>query len=83
MLKYKINSPEDVANLLMEDLRILNQERILTVLLDVKNIVLKIVTNTVGSLNASIIEPRDIFMEPIKMSASKVILVHNHPSRRS
>lgn len=47
ILKFKITSPEDVAKLLMEDLRYLTQEHLLTVLLDTQNNVLKIVTNTI------------------------------------
>ncbi len=78
--KYKITSPSDVANLMMEDLRYLKQEHLLTILLDVQNNVLKIITNTIGGLNFSMVEPREIFREPIKISACKIILVHNHPS---
>ena len=79
-LKYKISSPEDVATLLMEDMRHLKQEHLVTVLLDSKNVVLRVVTNTIGGLNSNLIEPRDIFKEPIKISSSKIVLVHNHPS---
>ena len=79
-LKYKISSPEDVATLLMEDMRYLKQEHMVTVLLDSKNTVLRIITNTIGGLNSNLIEPREIFKEPIRMSSSKIILAHNHPS---
>lgn len=80
VLKYKIDSPEDVARLLMEDLRYLKQERLVTILLDSKNTVMTVVTNSIGGLNYSIVEAREIFKEPIKQSSSKIILVHNHPS---
>lgn len=79
-LKYKISSPEDVATLLMEDMRHLKQEHLVTVLLDFKNTVLRVVTNTIGGLNSNLIEPREIFKEPVRMSSAKIILVHNHPS---
>ena len=78
--KYKITSPSDVAKLMMEELRYLKQEHLITILLDVQNYVLKVVTNTIGGLNFSMVETRDIFREPIKMSASKIVIVHNHPS---
>ena len=39
-----------------------------------------VITNAIGGLNCSIIEAREILKEPIKQSASKVILAHNHPS---
>jgi len=80
ILKYKINSPEDAAALLMEDMRYLKQEHLVTVLLDSKNTVIRLITNSIGGLNSSIIEPREIFKEPIKWSSSKIILAHNHPS---
>lgn len=80
ILKYKINSPEDVVTLIMEDMRYLKQEHLITILLDSKNYVMKIVTNTIGGLNSNIIEPREIFKEPIKCSCSKIVLAHNHPS---
>lgn len=78
--KFKVDSPEDAARLVMEDLRYLAQERLVSILLDSRNVVLKIVTNTIGGLNSNAIEPREIFKEPIKLSADKIILVHNHPS---
>ena len=80
ILKYKVDSPEDAAMLVMADLRCLKQERLLTILLDNKNRVIRIVTIAIGGLNSSVIEAREIFKEPIKLSSSKIILVHNHPS---
>lgn len=79
-LKYKINSPEDVAMLLMEDMRHLKQEHFVTVLLDSKNIVMRVITNTIGGLNSTLIQPREVFKEPVKLSSSKIVLAHNHPS---
>lgn len=78
--QHKIVSPEDIAILVMEDLRHLTQERLITVLLDSQNCVLKVVTLAIGGLNKSFIEPREIFKEPLKCSADKIVLVHNHPS---
>ena len=80
ILKWKIDSPENAAMLLMEDMRYLKQERLVTILLNTKNNVIQIVTNSIGGLNASVIEVREIFKEPIRCSASKIILAHNHPS---
>lgn len=78
--RYKITSPEDVAMLVMEELRYMSQERLITILLDSQNVVLKKITLAIGGLNKNLIEPREIFKEPIKLSADKIILVHNHPS---
>lgn len=80
LLHYQISSPEDVANVLMEDMRHLKQEHFVTILLDTKNTLIKVVTNSIGGLNANVIEPREIFHEPIKMSAAHIIIAHNHPS---
>lgn len=79
-IPYRINSPDDVAALLMEDMKYLKQEHLVTVLLDTKNTVLRIITNAVGGLNSSVISPREIFKEPVKNSCAKIVLVHNHPS---
>ena len=78
--RIKITSPANVSNLLMEELRYLKQEHLITILLDTQNTIIKIITNTIGGLNFSAVEPREIFKEPIKLSADKIIIVHNHPS---
>ena len=49
-------------------------------LLDTKNRVIKDETISIGTLNASVIHPREIFKSAIKESAHSIILVHNHPS---
>lgn len=80
IIRKEIYTPEDVAKLMMSDLRNENKEIIKTILLDIKNKLIKVVTNAVGGTNSSYIEIKDIFREPIKSNASKIILVHNHPS---
>ena len=64
----------------MEDLRYLKQEMVVVILLDVKNEIIKTVTVAIGGLSQSGVEAREIFKEPIKNSASSIILAHNHPS---
>ena len=49
-------------------------------LLNTKNQVLAIETVSVGSLNSSIVHPREVFKNPLKRSAAALVLVHNHPS---
>lgn len=75
-----INKPEIVSQLLMQEMRYLKQERLVTVMLTNRNTLIKVCTNTIGGLNSNVIEAREIFKEPIKLSASKIILAHNHPS---
>lgn len=78
--KMCISSPADVSKFLMEDMRYLKQEHFKIIMLNVKNHVLKHVDITIGTLNASIVHPRDVFSEPIRVKCASVILVHNHPS---
>lgn len=76
----KIKSTTDVANLLMNELKNEKREKVKLVLLNSKNIVLKIIDISYGGTNFAYIEPKDILYEAIKMQAPKIILVHNHPS---
>ncbi len=77
---YKIQGPEDVSNLLMEEMRYLNKEIFNIILLNTKNNVIAIENISVGSLNASIVHPREVFNIAIRRSSSAIILAHNHPS---
>ncbi|MCL6580053.1 MAG: DNA repair protein RadC [Firmicutes bacterium] len=79
-VRRAVRSPEDVSNLVMEDMRYLDREQFRIVLLDSKNHVLGVRTVSVGSLSASIVHPREIFKEAIARSSAAIILVHNHPS---
>ena len=75
-----IRTPDDVAALLMPRFRYETRENFLAVLLSTKNHVLKTSVISIGSLNASIVHPRELFREAINASAASVILAHNHPS---
>lgn len=75
-----ITSPRHVADLFMEELRYKKKEYFKLIILNTKNKVISREEISVGSLNASIVHPREIFTSPIKKSASSIILVHNHPS---
>ena len=75
-----IRSPQDVANLLMNEMRYLDREHFRVLLLNAKNRVLSIETVSVGTLNSSAVHPRELFKPAIRNSAAAVILVHNHPS---
>ena len=80
IIRKEIYTPEDVAKIIMPDLKNEKQEIIKTILLDIKNRLIKVITNTIGGLNSNSIEIREILREPIKCSAAKIILVHNHPT---
>ncbi|MCD6288478.1 MAG: DNA repair protein RadC [Candidatus Hydrogenedentes bacterium] len=75
-----IRCPADVADLVMNDLKLLDQEHFLVLLLDTKNRVVRIEHVFKGSLNASVSHPREAFRAAVTNAAAAVILVHNHPS---
>lgn len=80
MLKEKIKTPEQLSLVFMGELRYQKQEIVKTAILDTQNRIIKTVTNSIGGLNSNSIEIREILKEPIKCSAAKIALVHNHPS---
>jgi DNA repair protein RadC len=75
-----VRTPDDVAALLLPRFRYESRESFVAVLLSTKNHVLKTPVISVGSLNASIVHPRELFREAINASAAAVIVAHNHPS---
>ncbi|WP_181884657.1 RadC family protein [Neobacillus piezotolerans] len=78
--RYVIRSPEDGANYVMNEMRFLSQEHFVCLYLNTKNQVLHKQTIFIGSLNASIVHPREVFKEAFRRSAASIICVHNHPS---
>lgn len=77
---YVIRSPEDGADYVMEEMRSLKQEHLVVLFLNTKNQVIHRKTIFVGSLNASIVHPREIYREAVKRSAASIVCAHNHPS---
>ena len=75
-----IKSPEDVFWLVSADFTEAAVEMAMMLAMDTKNKVIGVFTISIGSLNASIIHPRDVFQRAILSNAASVILVHNHPS---
>jgi len=75
-----IKSPLDVFHLVGEEMRYLDREHFKVILLNTKNHLLGIEVVSVGSLNASLVHPREVFKKAILKSAAGIILVHNHPS---
>lgn len=75
-----ISTPEDVVAVCGPQLRGLDREHFWTLALNTKNRLLRIVEVSVGSLNASIVHPRELFKEAVRLSAASIVVVHNHPS---
>lgn len=76
----KINSPLDAADLIMEEMRHLRKEHLRVIFLNTKNVVIDVKDLSIGSLNASVVHPREIFSEAIRKSSASIIVCHNHPS---
>ena len=75
-----ISNASDIANYYMEKLRDKKKEYFIAVFLDSKNKIIKDEVISIGTLNSSLVHPREVFKEAIKNSANSIILVHNHPS---
>ncbi len=75
-----IGRPEDAAAVLIEDMQHLDREHFKAILLDTKHRVITIESVSMGSLNAAVAHPREVFKAGIKRSAAALILAHNHPS---
>jgi DNA repair protein RadC len=75
-----VSTPEDVCRLCATQLRGLDREHFWALVLSTKNRLLRIVEVSVGSLNTSIVHPRELFKEAVRASAASIVVVHNHPS---
>lgn len=73
-------SSKEVAQIFIEELRYEKKEYVKLVVLNNKNRILRIQDISLGGTNYAVIEPKEILCEPVKMGATKIILVHNHPS---
>ncbi len=78
--KTVIRTPEDVYNLAHGRLDGKKKEYFLAVLLDTRSHLIRLAEISVGSLDGSLVHPREVFKEAISASAASVIFVHNHPS---
>lgn len=79
-MEVKITSPQNVADLLMDEMQYLKQECFKILLLDTKNKVIKVEGISMGILNASLVHPREVFVKAIRQHSAAIILAHNHPS---
>jgi DNA repair protein RadC len=78
--KTALKTPEDVAGMVGKRLKDKKKEYFLALLLDTRNRLIRTAEISVGSLDSSIVHPREVFKEAISASAAGVIFVHNHPS---
>ena len=78
--KITLGSPKEVVDYLREKIGKEKKEYFLILSLDARSNLINIKTISIGSLDANIVHPREVFKKAIECSAASVILVHNHPS---
>jgi len=78
--KITVKSPEDVIKTARNQLKGKKKEHFLVLCLDTRNHLIKTNTVSIGSLDCSIVHPREVFKDAISSSAASVIFIHNHPS---
>ena len=76
----QINTSSDVAEMFRHRMRGMTQEEFVLLCLNTKNKVTREVMISRGTLNASMVHPRDVFKNALDHSAAAVVFVHNHPS---
>lgn len=75
-----VRRPQDCHALLRREFRGLDRERFVALYLDTRHRITDVETVSVGSLNASLVHPREVFRPAVAMRAAAVIVAHNHPS---
>ena len=78
--KIRFSSPEACVNFLMPRLRYEGNEKFVVMLLDSKNQLIKMQQVSEGSINASVVHPREVFAPAVLHRAACVLAAHNHPS---
>jgi len=78
--KTSLASPKLVADYFRKKLGREKKEHFAILLLDSRNNLIKMSDISVGTLNANLVHPREIFVEALHQNAASIILIHNHPS---
>lgn len=76
----KIGPPLDAVNLVRRFLQYADREELIVCCMDTKNQPISISVVSIGSLNSSIVHPREVFKAAILSNATSIIIFHNHPS---
>ena len=77
---FDIKNPEAVAKAIRSSIKDKAKEHFKLILLNPRNKIIGISTISIGTLNASLVHPREVFKDAIMHSAASVVLAHNHPS---
>lgn len=75
-----VSSPLSIANFLYEYFRDSYKEEFCVILLNTKNNIISVKTVSIGTINQSLVHPREVFRHAIMQNANSIILTHNHPS---
>jgi len=78
--RLKVHNPESIFLFLKDQMELKTQEHLMALFLNTKGELLKKETIFIGSLNTSVVHPREIFKKAVKISAASMVIVHNHPS---
>lgn len=76
----KVSSPKCIANMLISEMQSYKQEVLKLIILNTKNNIIRVKDVFKGSLNTSIVHPREIYSEAVKYNGASIIICHNHPS---
>ncbi len=82
VIKMKLNNVELVHEAFKKYFVDLKQEKFLAIYLDTKKCLISYKVLSIGTLDKTIVHPRDVFNEAIKVGASSIIIMHNHPSNQ-
>lgn len=74
------SSPQSIADYYMENTRYLSKEYVYMLMFDAKHRLLKDIRMSEGTVNRSMLSPREVYVEALRYEAVYIILVHNHPS---
>jgi DNA repair protein RadC len=78
--RWTVRSPRDVADRLVLQMGRLEREELRVVLLNTKNVVLRVATVYQGNVASSLVRVGELYRDAVRLNATGVILVHNHPS---
>lgn len=79
-LTVRLHNPASIADYFMEDLCYLPREEMRVAMFNTKNLLQHSMTLSVGTVNASLVSPRELFLEALRHRAVYLVLLHNHPS---
>jgi len=79
-IQYNCSSPNDVVSMAKKYIGEEDRENMIVVLLSTKNDIIGVHTVSIGTINATIVHPREIFKSAILSNAVSIIIIHNHPS---